>query len=395
MAALDILALTPPGPARPSLAIAAVRAGARGLLDLEYESDEERAWAAVTQLTRFTRGPWGVKLGRWSGPLLRRLASAPPGRLAWVLLAGGDHEELSAWAAECRRNGWGVLLEAVSGDEAELGRRLGVDGVVLKGHESGGRVGVESAFLLVQRCAGMGVPFWVQGGIGPNTAAACLAVGAAGVVLDAQLLLSRESPLPAGLRARLAACDGSETVCLGERLGQAYRFYSRPGLAAVDELRREEETLLASELSPAERLERWRRAVAGRVAAEPESGLWLIGQDAALAKPLGERAGTVSAVLRLVAERAERQAEAARRLKPLAEGSPLAVRHGTRYPIVQGPMTRVSDTAAFADAVATAGGLPFLALALMRKGEAEQLLKETPASWVSRPRRSGKSSWRR
>src|SRR5262249_27381579 len=44
---------------------------------------------------------------------------------------------------------------------------------------------------------------------------------------------------------------------------------------------------------------------------------------------------------------------------------------------VQGPMTRVSDTAAFAASVAEAGGLPFLALALLRRAEKEQLLKET------------------
>ena len=37
----------------------------------------------------------------------------------------------------------------------------------------------------------------------------------------------------------------------------------------------------------------------------------------------------------------------ARAARPLAEGSPLAVDHGTRYPILQGPMTRVSDVAAF------------------------------------------------
>ena len=40
-------------------------------------------------------------------------------------------------------------------------------------------------------------------------------------------------------------------------------------------------------------------------------------------------------------------------------------------------MTRVSDTAPFAEAVARAGGLPFLALALSRKAETEKLLKDT------------------
>ena len=48
-------------------------------------------------------------------------------------------------------------------------------------------------------------------------------------------------------------------------------------------------------------------------------------------------------------------------------------------------MTRVSDTAAFAGAVAEGGALPFLALALLRKAETEQLLKETKAKLGTRP----------
>src|SRR5262249_40380948 len=66
----------------------------------------------------------------------------------------------------------------------------------------------------------------------------------------------------------------------------------------------------------------------------------------------------------------------AREMSALAEGSPLASAHGTRFPIVQGPMTRVSDRAEFARAVAEGGALPFLALALMRAEEVGALLSE-------------------
>ena len=59
-----------------------------------------------------------------------------------------------------------------------------------------------------------------------------------------------------------------------------------------------------------------------------------------------------------------------RHTRPLAEDAPLARRLGTRYPVLQGPMTRVSDTGAFAEAVARGGALPFLALALLRQQEA-------------------------
>ncbi|HLQ22864.1 MAG TPA: beta-ketoacyl synthase N-terminal-like domain-containing protein, partial [Gemmatimonadales bacterium] len=215
---------------------------------------------------------------------------------------------------------------------------------------------------------------WVQGGVGLNTAAACLAGGAAGVVLDSQLLLARETPLDEAARQRLTAFDGSETACLGERLGDAYRFYSRPGLAAVEELSREEERLGQAAGSREEKKAEWRHMIR---AGQANGSLWPLGQDACFAKPLADRFVTVSGIIQALCDRSRQQLEAARRLRPLAAGAPLAVRHRTRYPIVQGPMTRVSDTAPFADAVARAGGLPFLALALSRKAETGKLLEET------------------
>src|SRR5207248_11737103 len=117
----------------------------------------------------------------------------------------------------------------------------------------------------------------------------------------------------------------------------------------------------------------------------PTEGAWLVGQDLALAPGLAAKGVTVAGIIQSVCEKAGKLLDSARRLKPLAEGSPLAESHGTKYPILQGPMTRVSDTPAFADAVAAGGALPFLALALLRKAETEQLLKETAAKLGKRP----------
>src|SRR5262249_56521540 len=81
----------------------------------------------------------------------------------------------------------------------------------------------------------------------------------------------------------------------------------------------------------------------------------------------------------------DRGLEMARVHRPLAPGSPLAEAHGTVFPIVQGPMTRVSDTAAFAEAVADGGGLPFLALAMLRGPEVRALLDDARARLDGRP----------
>jgi acyl transferase domain-containing protein/NAD(P)H-dependent flavin oxidoreductase YrpB (nitropropane dioxygenase family)/NAD(P)-dependent dehydrogenase (short-subunit alcohol dehydrogenase family)/acyl carrier protein len=382
-----ILVLTPAGAADAALAIAAGRAGARGFLDLEHDDGSPAAFAALERLAHFAPDGFGVKLGANAGTLLPRLLDAAS-RCREILLAGGEHPELSAWIADLRKRRLRVLFEAVTLDEALHGAALDIDGLILKGHESGGRVGADTTFILLQRWQAAvrarsirTLPVYAQGGIGLYTAAACIAAGASGVVLDSQLLLARESPLSEAARARLLAFDGSETLCLGTNLGESYRCFARPGLAAADELRRLADQLLPSD----QRRDEWRQAIRQRVGIDPERNLWLLGQDAAFAKTLAERYRTVGGIVQAMRQRVAQQIDMARRLTPLAEDSRLARAHGTRYPIVQGPMTRVSDTAAFAESVAVHGALPFLALALLRRDDTEKLLRETSTRLAGRP----------
>jgi len=70
---------------------------------------------------------------------------------------------------------------------------------------------------------------------------------------------------------------------------------------------------------------------------------------------------------------------------PFSPGSALAESHGTRFPIVQGPMTRVSDVPQFAAAVADAGALPMLALGMMSGADARILSRSTAALMGGRP----------
>lgn len=66
--------------------------------------------------------------------------------------------------------------------------------------------------------------------------------------------------------------------------------------------------------------------------------------------------------------------------------SALAQSHRTEFPIVQGPMTRVSDHPAFVQAVAEAGALPMLALALHTPEQCDAMLADTRS-------RLGERSW--
>ncbi|WP_432817446.1 SDR family NAD(P)-dependent oxidoreductase [Sulfitobacter sp. JB4-11] len=273
-----------------------------------------------------------------------------------------------------------IYAEVVATADLPLIDALDLDGLVAKGNEAGGRVGPDSSLILLQRLtAATDLPVIAQGGVGFDTVAAFRAGGAAGVFLDWQLALFDESCTPPKLAAALSRMDGSETRCLGGDTCSGYRVFWR---ADHPESRALEPAALAGP-------EALQDAVAQAVSPETGTGLWLMGQDAAFATVFRERHRTLRAALDEIAERSVSLLRTAQALKPLARGAPFAQAAGIECPIVQGPMTRVSDRAEFAKAVADQGALPFLALALMRRDEASPLVAETKEKLGDSPRGVG------
>ena len=341
-----VMAVTPFQIPDADVVVAACRAGALGVLDLG--TDAARARAELRRVVERQPGPFGIRIGPrspFTPATLAELAAAEgDGRVDTLVLAA-DLDPADGWADD---GAWGdrpprVVAEVTSTAGALAAARAGADGVIAKGAESGGLVGEETAFVLLQAVVdAVDLPVWAQGGIGRHTAAAALVGGAGGVVLDVQLALTAEATLPADLRAALTAMDGSETAVVG-----AHRVYVRPDLPSA---------ALDPGADPGE--------VAGRVGGtDLHAGLVAVGQDGALARPLADRFRTVGGVVQAVRRSMVDSVAAARRQRALEPGSALALDLGTRVPVAQGPMTRVSDRAEFAAAVAEAGGLPFLALA--------------------------------
>ncbi|HEU4759831.1 MAG TPA: nitronate monooxygenase, partial [Dehalococcoidia bacterium] len=342
-AAFRLMVVTPPGLIDPSLAIAASRAGALGVLNLEGAGNGQVALDAVERLARFARNDFGVRIGSDGDGLLEPLLSPLPDGLRLAVLAFSGRNRLRQQIDLLHGRGVTAIVEATSEEEALAGLEAGCDAVIAKGHEAGGRVGDEGAFVLLQRLLGrLKCPVWAQGGIGLHTVAACYAAGAAGAVLDSQVLLARESPLSESVKARIAAVDSSDTVVLGVSMAEPCRVYAQPGTPVVNELRQLEEELSHSGRADAEKRAEWRRQLRARIGwASPEENVLLLGQDAAFAGPLAQRFGTVGGILEALRQSIEEHCQIARALCPLDEGAPLAQSHGTRYPIVQGPMTRV------------------------------------------------------
>jgi acyl transferase domain-containing protein/NAD(P)H-dependent flavin oxidoreductase YrpB (nitropropane dioxygenase family)/NAD(P)-dependent dehydrogenase (short-subunit alcohol dehydrogenase family)/acyl carrier protein len=388
MPKFHIFALTLPGQPDPAIAIAATRAGGAGVLDLEYTRDMELAVDSMQRLVRYAKGECGIKLDGSDSKFCHAVLAAMPAGIQAVLLTFGDPRAMQRQVAALHRRKLRVLLEITSQEQAMHGQAIGVDGLIAKGHEAGGRVAEETTYILLQHLlTRSALPVYAQGGVGLHTAAACYAAGAAGVILDWQLALSKESPLSAAVKAKLEHLDGSETVCLGTALGHSYRIYARPGLAAVARAQEAERALAGdASLRPQDVAARWRESIRPDVGCHSaEANLLLMGQDAAFAEPLGKRFVSVGGIIQGVRQAIDAHCRAAKRLRPLDEASALAESHGTRYPVIQGAMTRVSDNAEFARAVADGGALPFLALALMRKADVEPLLAETKARLGDRP----------
>ncbi|WP_395106125.1 SDR family NAD(P)-dependent oxidoreductase [Actinomadura sp. SCN-SB] len=398
----DIIGIGPFGRPAPRLVAAVCRAGGLGVLDLG--TDRAAALAALGDVMRWWRGPFGVRVpagsevrpedlpdavrtvlidaaalrpepprperlepvrearpvdeaGAWSAPGGDpddddwTVRIAPPGAVPGVQRIEGvpgtasapqryepDDGLIDAFAFAVR--GRRILVEVVDPEEAiaALARFGGtgvLGGLIARGFEGGGRVGHLTTFVLLQRLLGdaqVNVPVWACGGIGPHTAAAAVAGGAAGVVLDSQLALVREVEAPADIAAAMASMDGAET-----RIVQGRRVYAGSGGRPLP-----------------------------------------VGQDGALARPLAARYKTAGGVVQAIRAEIAAHIRAAVRAEPLApKDVPDAPEAGRRYPIVQGPMTRVSDRPVFAAAVAQDGGLPFLALALMDGEEARSLLRDT------------------
>ncbi|WBB73881.1 SDR family oxidoreductase [Micromonospora sp. WMMD1128] len=337
-----ILVVSPVGVLEPGPRITAATAagGGQGIIDLATGDD----WSlrALARAASWSAAPIGVRVPAGCRATPTELARAANDRVDLIVV-----EPASPWPLAEITPHHRVLVEVTSRAEARAAAAAGAHGLIARGMEAGGRIGELSSFVLLQQLVAddtVDLPIWVAGGIGPRTAGACLIGGAAGVVLDTQLALMPESDLPTDVQAAIRRMDGSETV-----LRDGIRGIRRGGPHGAD-----------TELLP-------------------------VGQDGWLATTFADRWPDTSAAVRGM--RAEMLAavdrpDAADLLQP---GAPLAAALGVRVPVAQGPMTRVSDEASFAAAVADGGALPFIALALNSADKCRRMLAETAAQLGDRP----------
>ncbi|MEW6775120.1 MAG: SDR family NAD(P)-dependent oxidoreductase [Bdellovibrionota bacterium] len=388
MTSKAIFSFLPPGQFFERDAHALAAEGALPVVDLAYLSRDERA-SLIRSLPR------NLELGFTLAPDL--IADELAGLRVAALVVPLDWEldeavDLGAFLANFR--GKSVWVEASSLPSAAKAEQAGATGIILKGFESGGVTGEESAFILLQRYEGK-LPVLVRGGIGPDTAAACVAAGAAGVVLDVQtwgaLALDTE------VRQALHSLQGTDSVYLRLTDRHVLRVTGKMGAKAMRELRAAEEQVLvaaAGEKTPESERARTERAEAlyrelqkiSVSAFRPGTGkVFPVGQEAGWAKLYSEKFGSAAGIVRAVRETMESSPRAALQDFPWRENSDFAKSVGSRYPIFQGPMAQTSDVPAFAEKLMEEGCVANIALGNMPGDVCKKLLEETSVLAKGRP----------
>ena len=364
-----IIALAPAGVPAPGLVVAADHAGCLGLLNAELGS---LPVAALEQLSGRTKRPFGLKLNRLDTKALTVVEAFAPRGLGWLMLDAAyvlDNPEVLGTLADLDVK---VVVEATEWDE-RLIELTGHVALQVKGHEAGGRVGEETSFILLQKALRASVLAGFRArrhrhALGRRRARPPAAAGWCSTI---SCLLLKESPVAETMRAQLGNFTGLETGVLSA--GGTWRVFEKPGFrhlrqlkarladppadAAVDELSR---AISAGPIRPTGRAARPGRRLRRSICRALRHV-----RPAGTGAPPGDRP-------------APRPGGRARPARARDAASP--PRTGRRSPIVQGPMTRVSDVAGFAQAVAEAGALPLLALALMRPEQVDALLAETDGS---------------
>lgn len=328
---------------RPDVNLALSLSNAKAFPVLHLGRDQARAAEALEQLTQRSSGEFGVCLVSedMNNVIL-------PAQVTMVVLPYG-----MKWT---RPEQVKLFYQVHDVHEARKAQAEGAAGIIVKGNEGAGKVGYESSYVLFQRIVKeiKNIDIYVQGGVGIHTAAALIASGATGVVLDSQLALFPESTVPKAIKLVCEKLSGNETRLIGD-----FRILVRPNSPALEAN------------ATTKDLEKYFEDF------DLEKNFLPMGQDIALATDLEIRYRKLSKLVFGIEEAVYGHLNQAKSLNVISAGNALAKELNITYPIAQGPMTRVSDVAPFANAVAEAGALPFVALSLLKGETARNLIAET------------------
>ncbi len=347
-------------------------AGALPVFDTEFFSDRD-ALSRTGELAD-SGFLFGLRVAAERGDLLREISRMSiAGCDALVVYYNRPEElrDLRREIAPCP-----VIVEVTDIEINEILEKVPPSALILKGYEAQGKVSRYTSFVLQQwYIENSRFPFFVQGGVGFYTAPGIFAAGASGVVLDSQLLLADESPVSEPVRQLLCTLEESDSSVITGSCGTRRRFFSRLGTKIVRDLKKKGESGFYKDggASLYDDIRENYSPLSG-ITENPAQKLFYLGQDAIFAKHFAKDYKKTGDIIRNFFSMISDALSMIDDHDPLTADSALAVEHGTKYPIVQGPMANISDNIEFAGMVYNGGALPFFAVGSLPPDVAEQML---------------------
>jgi len=207
--------------AREPLVSAVSQAGGLGIIGAGGMSPEELA-RQIELVRQATDRPFGVNLMLMDPSVPEQVEVVVRARVPLVTTGAGSPATFMD-ALE----GAGLLVFPVvrAVKLAVRMERLGADGVIAEGMESGGHIGTETTMALVPQVVdAVSIPVVAAGGIADGRGmAAALALGAEGVQVGTRFLASQEAPVHEDYKRAVIKAQDRDTIITGRTLGRPVR----------------------------------------------------------------------------------------------------------------------------------------------------------------------------
>lgn len=206
---------------RAPLVSAVSEAGGLGIIGAGGMSPEDLA-REIAEVRRLTDRPFGVNLMLMDPRVQEQVEVVIEARVRMVTTGAGSPAKYME-----ALKGAGILVFPVvpAVSLAQRMERLGADGVIAEGMESGGHIGTETTMALVPQVVdAVKIPVVAAGGIADGRGmAAALALGADGVQVGTRFLASKEAPVHPNYKQAVLRAGDRATIITGRALGRPVR----------------------------------------------------------------------------------------------------------------------------------------------------------------------------
>ncbi len=258
--------------AKAPLVAAVSEAGGLGIIGGAGMKPEELR-EEIRKVKKLTSKPFGVNLMLLMGYIEEQIKVVIEEGVPVVTTGAGSP---APFLKELKEHGVKVFPLVGSASLAVRMERMGVDGVVVEGKESGGHIGYVSTLPLLTATLQKvkKIPVIAAGGIGvPEAAKAVKVLGAAGIQMGTRFVASEEAPVSNTYREIVLKANERSTVEVGYRFRHGMRLYKN-ALARK---------LMDAEMKGDEKLfEHLARGTLRKAVEEgdPDGGMYMIGQSA-------------------------------------------------------------------------------------------------------------------